>query len=95
MRLIDADVLIDAIYNTEEVERVLMTGEVPIVDAIPIEHINLLNLVNVVRCKKCRHWEELNYEAPKQGWCNDPTPYCDGRWTDADDYCSYGEREDE
>ena len=47
---------------------------------------------DIVWCKECRYWERLNYEAPKEGWCNDPTLYCDGRWTNADDFCSYGER---
>ena len=51
--------------------------------------------VNIVRCGECKHWERLNYEAPKEGWCDDQMPYSDGRWVDADDYCNYGEREDE
>lgn len=50
--------------------------------------------VNIVRCGECEHWERLNYEAPKEGWCDDQMPYSDGRWVDADDYCSYGERKE-
>ena len=34
-------------------------------------------------CKYCTYWEKLNYEAPRQGWCN---RFKD--WTDADEYCS-------
>ena len=34
-------------------------------------------------CKYCTHWEKLNYEAPRQGWCNHFK-----NWTDADEYCS-------
>ena len=49
--------------------------------------------IDIVRCKECKHWERLNYEAPKEGWCDDEMPYSDGRWVDADDFCSYGERE--
>ena len=48
--------------------------------------------IDIVRCKECKHWERLNYEAPKEGWCDDEMPYSDGRWVDADDFCSYGER---
>ena len=51
--------------------------------------------IDIVRCRECKHWERLNYEAPKEGWCDDQMPYSDGRWVDADDYCSYGEREGE
>ena len=49
----------------------------------------------IVRCAECKYWERLNYEAPKEGWCDDRIPYSDGRWVDADDFCSYGERESE
>ena len=48
--------------------------------------------IEIVRCGECKHWERLNYEAPKEGWCDDQMPYSDGRWVDADDFCSYGER---
>lgn len=34
-------------------------------------------------CKDCTHWDKLNYEAPRQGWCNQFE-----EWTDADEYCS-------
>ena len=51
--------------------------------------------LEIIRCGECKHWERLNYEAPKEGWCDDQMPYSDGRWVDADDYCSYGEREGE
>ena len=37
----------------------------------------------IEECKYCTHWEKLNYEAPRQGWCN----YFKN-WTDADEYCS-------
>lgn len=47
--------------------------------------------IKIVRCGECKHWERLNYEAPKEGWCDDQMPYSDGRWVDADDFCSYGE----
>lgn len=103
MRLIDADVLMKGCYEElednslwhdedtskdyadghDEGKRIIMA----IIDQAPI--------IDIVQCKECKHWERLNYEAPKEGWCNTPMIYCDGKWTDADDYCSYGERENE
>ena len=56
--------------------------------------VNEAPSIDIVRCGECKHWERLNYEAPKEGWCDDQMPYSDGRWVDADDFCSYGERED-
>ena len=56
--------------------------------------IDSASSIDLVRCGECRHWERLNYEAPKEGWCDDQMPYSDGRWVDADDYCSYGERKE-
>ena len=34
-------------------------------------------------CKDCTHWDKLDYEAPRQGWCDQFED-----WTDADEYCS-------
>lgn len=34
-------------------------------------------------CKDCTHWDKLDYEAPRQGWC-----YQFEEFTDADEYCS-------
>ena len=34
-------------------------------------------------CKQCTYWDKLDYEAPRQGWCNQFE-----EWTDADEYCS-------
>lgn len=34
-------------------------------------------------CKDCTHWDKLNYEAPRQGWCDQFED-----WTDADEFCS-------
>ena len=59
----------------------------PTIDAIPIEHINLMNLVEVVRCKECKHWwNEYGDSA-----CMLHSDFT----VNADDYCSYGEREGE
>lgn len=34
-------------------------------------------------CKDCTYWDKLDYEAPRQGWCNQFE-----EWTDADEFCS-------
>ena len=87
-RYIDADALIKrwnemTIRGRTEFDQEIMLA--PAIDAIPIEHINLMNLVEVVRCKECK-WAKANgtYQ-----WCGrlDST----ARIT-ADDFCSYGER---
>lgn len=43
----------------------------------------------VVRCKDCRYWQDNNggYPHPECRWGDDETP-------NADDYCSFGEREE-
>ena len=86
MRLIDADALkktIDKeIFRHDTIDHVFQ-----IIDDAPT--------IDIVHCRECKHWERLNYEAPKEGWCDDQMPYSDGRWVDADDFCSYGEREGE
>ena len=64
-------------------------------DYVMFHEIDSAPSIDIVRCKECKHWERLNYEAPKEGWCDDQMPYSDGRWVDADDFCSYGEREGE
>ena len=104
-RYIDADALIktvddfpncyngwsdtyDKAYIIEAIE------EAPTIDAIPIEHINLMNLVEVVRCKECRFClvgiARAQYSNGKQRIEN----LCEKhKWSvRADDYCSYGER---
>ena len=87
-RLIDADILFDAMEETEWYNNADR-------DEIAERLIMDAPTIDIVHCRECKHWERLNYEAPKEGWCDDQMPYSDGRWVDADDYCSYGEREGE
>ena len=88
MRLIDADDLtMQMIANfqqamwggadSDECQLALDTiGEAPIVDA-----------VEVVRCKDCKYWEKgKDYEPYCNNWANMMTD------TQAEDFCSYGER---
>ena len=95
-RLIDADALkqkINTVFWTE-IEKII--DSMPTIDAVPIEHINLMNLVEVVRCKECK-WKAEDNSCD----LNCRIDYLDGTETDMwfyvndDDYCSYGEREGE
>lgn len=84
MRLIDADKLVDALYDNEfatlcpldEVSGVI--DEAPTVDAVP-----------VVRCKGCK-WDRPDTLLDKH-WCSRLLGCMEVR---ADDFCSYGERKE-
>lgn len=98
MRLIDADALIDTLYDHEfasyidkgEVSTVI--NDEPTVDAIP-----------VIRCKDCKHWlphTQFGYDADYEEYHN----YCNRHLPDddfyafikeAEDYCSWAERKEE
>lgn len=83
-RWIDADAVKEALkQNTPQ----YMWDEI-------LTTVNIQPYIDLVRCAECKHWERLNYEAPKEGWCDDQMPYSDGRWVDADDFCSYGQRKE-
>ena len=84
-RYIDADALIErwnemTIRGRTEFDQEIMLA--PTIDAIPIEHINLMNLVEVVRCKEC-------YMCDEEMWCS----FYDSIM-EPDDFCSYGERKE-
>ena len=86
-RCIDADALKEKIGNTA----FLKLDDTEVVE----QFIDTAPSIDIVFCKECKHWERLNYEAPKEGWCDDQMPYSDGRWVDANDFCSYGERREQ
>ena len=50
----------------------------------------IADVVPVVRCKDCKYWQDNNGGYPHEEcrWGKDETP-------DPDDYCSYGEREED
>ena len=87
MRLIDADALFTEFENAdwynnadrdEIAERLIL--QAPTIDA-----------VSVVRCKDCKYWIDNSFE--------DDDLFRECRWrdaetTDADDFCSYGERKE-
>lgn len=96
VRLIDADALKEWIDEYVSVFKKSDTREIkgyvehqPTIDAIPIEHINLMNLVEVVRCKECRK-SHIDGKTTHYLWCTEW-----GRSTDTFGYCERGEREGE
>lgn len=59
---------------------------------LPVEHlydIPAADVVEVVRCRRCKFWEPDG----GKGRCNGIRNGLTYDYTDADDYCSYGERE--
>ena len=88
MRLIDADALIakfkDDVENLQEFAFQLAT-----IGAInTVKHQPTVDAAPVIRCKDCKYYDNEDY--------GEPTRYC--TWhesvVNADDYCSYGEREE-
>ena len=79
MRTIDADKLVDMLYDNEFAVFCPLDEVSGVVDACPT-----VDAVPVVRCKDCR-----SYNKPKTGWCE---VHLDREHPD--DYCSYGERKD-
>ena len=48
--------------------------------------------IDIVRCKECRHWRAYETWSECERWTDDPY---ESAKTNADDFCSYGEREGE
>ena len=91
MRLIDADKLVDMLYDNEFASLCPLDEVSGVIDACPT-----VDAVPVVRCEDCKSCRKLNRkdrieEAYADGvlWC---TNQSDGVWPD--DFCSYGERKD-
>ena len=79
MRLIDAEKLVDMLYDNEFAVLCPLDEVSGVVDACPT-----VDAVEVVRCRDCR-----SYNKPKTGWCEVHLD-CEH----PDDYCSYGKRKD-
>lgn len=88
MRLIDADAVLEELKRME-VE--MMPAKLAhIYTAVVVEDAPTIDAVPVVRCKDCKCWTEW---ANGTGSCNRFT--LDWIGTDADDFCSMGERKDD
>lgn len=53
------------------------------------KRIEKIQGIDIVRCKECRHWYGNHFHD------NEPTTCNMDKWTNPDDYCSYGKRKTE
>ncbi len=84
-RLIDAKALKDKFLYLRK-----MWSETEIV--LTIDDAKIVDAVEVVRCENCKHWQLIHEHIPHmecQIFCG---AYEHGYPTNADDFCSYGER---
>lgn len=93
MRLIDADKLVDMLYDNEFAALCPLDEVSGVVDACPT-----VDAVPVVRCKECKHYRDygktsllINGKNVKAGWCKRRIRYDEECRMLPDDFCSYGE----
>ncbi len=94
MRTIDANKLVDMLYDNEFAVLCPLDEVSGVVDACPT-----VDAVPVVRCKNCRHStlpSDLTQRYGKPGTltCHNRYSPCNRRNVSGDDFCSYGERKD-
>lgn len=59
-----------------------------------LDYVPAADVVEVVRCGNCKHW--ASHRAAKYGRCMCVEEIAEGQWhTQADDFCSHGERKEE
>ena len=88
MRLIDADLLSEAIHENVSAlyEEAVWAKEDCLTE---IETAQTVDAVPVVRCRECK------YRVKNNGHSKDGCPIIDTNiWMDDDDFCSHGEREE-
>jgi hypothetical protein len=88
MRTIDADKLVDMLYDNEFAVLCPLDEVSGVVDACPT-----VDAVPVVRCKDCVYWDD---DPDTYGADDGPKGKCMKSFETmyADDFCSYGERKD-
>lgn len=87
MRLIDADKLIDKLYDNEFTILCPLDEVSGVVDACPT-----VDAVVVTRCKDCKHFNHKRMECENEAISTDHeggAQYSLNFWSD--DFCSYGE----
>ena len=86
-RYIDADALIESIKNTADLGGWI--GEALYqIKQVAIKYIDSAPSIDIVRCKECRHWHKWS------DWEMFCGHFDGGIGSDANDYCSYGERKE-
>ena len=88
MRTIDADKLVDMLYDNEFAALCPLDEVSGVIDACPT-----VDAVIVTRCKDCVYWDD---DPDTYGADNGPKGKCMKSFetTLSDDFCSYGERKD-
>lgn len=88
MRLIDADKLVDELYDNEFASLCPLDEVSGVIDACPT-----VDAVPVVRCKDCKHCVKTTDIDGPGLFC----PVWGRQWHRAqlDDFCSYGERKED
>lgn len=96
MRTIDADKLVDMLYDNEFAVLCPLDEVSGVVDACPT-----VDAVVVTRCKDCKHFKNygktsllIDGKNIKAGWCHRRARYDEEYRMPSDGFCSYGERKD-
>ena len=89
MRLVDADKLVDMLYDNEFASLCPLDEVSGVIDACPT-----VDAVQVTRCEDCKHWDD---DPDTYGSDYGPKGKCMKSFETmcADDFCSYGEKKDE
>ena len=87
MRLIDADKLNVDFYDEYETEDDEYTYRY-----VSEHQIDTAPSIDIVRCQDCKYWRTYETWSVCELWTGDPYEAAD---TNADDFCSYGERSSE
>ena len=97
MRTIDADKLVDMLYDNEFAALCPLDEVSGVIDACPT-----VDAVQVVRCKDCKHFKDygktslrIDGKNIKAGWCHRRARYDEEYRMPPDGFCSYGERKED
>lgn len=91
MRLIDAEKLVDMLYDNEFAMLCPLDEVSGVVDACPT-----VDAVVVTRCKDCKHFNRNSMECENEAVSTDHEGGAEYSLNfEPDDFCSYGERKDE
>ena len=90
MRLIDAEKLVDMLYDNEFAMLCPLDEVSGVVDACPT-----VDAVVVTRCKDCKHFNRNSMECENEAVSTDHEGGAEYSLNfEPDDFCSYGERKD-
>lgn len=90
--LIDRNSLIEKLHKRANDWRGTFSGDAYRNAVQMIKKEPAVDAVEVVRCKDCKWWQENQWSDSGEMMCK---CWCDWLPTEADDFCSYGERRSE